>query len=638
MAPKKTHNDHCSSICIGCLKRTKPAFTRNLVLKNGNNSLENSVSSRLYSKFFQEKEYLPKVICANCRNKLEDEKSEFEVLIDYKALSENVKEEQNKVQQTSNNGENCLCELCRLGSKRVNPNAKNKSNAFDSPFLLHRKTVSAASKRKLPKVADFLTQSKDQIDIKNELIDKHEELQIKVNPPKEYFKSDQGYSSSNSCNAVPSQKKNHLQSKNMQMKSDVPEMAVESAIFVKLEPNIKPEIGTSADLPDLPPSATSNKKTTKPLIQLKSELETVAESGVFVNVPNKKTEGKRETNSQNVIKTFLQTDQGLVLIEKGTSISATINENTMKPLLQLKTVPETVAQSEIFVKSEPYIKPEIFIGISESDLPQEMSTSSHDPLDIAVHEEKKHLEIPRKPNYKCFICSNDTCSIVFSKKFALEYHYSKFHEGKKTLEGKHTKMIETFPKSDVNKNISKFHRQGSRPKIIWVNKKIQCSTCFKVFLTEQNLNKHFSSVHAEKNFRCPFCFKNFSCKNELNIHLSEVHEKEELEKSKLLCPFCPTKFISKGKLDSHLSKVHDGKKLPVEKKNKKKRHSSDIHEKTMRYQCPFCPVTFGFRNGFDKHLTKFHEGKEVSSQDAYKNDMLNNSNAHQDMSEMILPD
>ena len=139
MAPKKTHSDHCSSICIGCLKRTKPAFTRNLVLKNGNNSLENSVSSRLYSNFFQEKEYLPKVICANCRNKLENEKSEFEVLIDYKALSENVKEEQNKIQQTSNNGENCSCELCRLGSKRVNPNAKNKSIAFDSSFLLHRK-------------------------------------------------------------------------------------------------------------------------------------------------------------------------------------------------------------------------------------------------------------------------------------------------------------------------------------------------------------------------------------------------------------------------------------------------------------------------------------------------------------------
>ena len=29
-----------------------------------------------------------------------------------------------------------------------------------------------------------------QIEIKNELIDKHEELQIKLKPPKEYVKSD----------------------------------------------------------------------------------------------------------------------------------------------------------------------------------------------------------------------------------------------------------------------------------------------------------------------------------------------------------------------------------------------------------------------------------------------------------------
>ena len=356
-------------------------------------------------------------------------------------------------------------------------------------------------------------------------------------------------------------------------------------------------------------------------------------------------------------------------------ISSTSNQKSTKPVNEIKSELENVAESEIFVKSEPYIKPEIFVGVSESDLSQEMSTMSEDPLDIAVHKEKKHLKVPQKLNYKCSICSTDTCSIVFSKKFALEYHYSKFHGGKKpeahegsqllsqdrkelkqevlsidissmkrhssvpiVHEGKTTKMIEKFQKYDLN-NLSTFHGQGSKPKIINViNKNIQCSTCFKVFLTQQNLNKHFSSAHAEKNFRCPFCLKNFSCKDELNIHLSEVHEKEELEKSKLQCPFCPTKFISKGELDRHLSRVHEGKKLPVEKKNKKKGHSSNIHEKTMRYQCPFCPVTFGFRNAFDKHLTKFHEGKEVSSQDAYKNDMLNNSNAHQDMSEMILPD
>ena len=128
----------------------------------------------------------------------------------------------------------------------------------------------------------------------------------------------------------------------------------------------------------------------------------------------------------------------------------------------------------------------MFIGLSESDLPHEISTNiSDDPLDIAVHKEPRTLKMPRKQNYKCSICSTDICSIVFPEKFALEYHYSKFHEGKKpeaqegfqllskdrkmlrqealsidilslkrhssvplVHEGKTTKMIETFPKSD----------------------------------------------------------------------------------------------------------------------------------------------------------------------------------------------
>ena len=244
---------------------------------------------------------------------------------------------------------------------------------------------------------------------------------------------------------------------------------------------------------------------------------------------------------------------------------------------------------------------------------------------------------------------------------------------------KTTKMIETLPKSDVNEHNSTFHGQGGTPKI-HADKKM----LYPRFKPNYNVEQDYSpnnSVHEKKNFRCPFCFKNFSCKDELNIHLSEVHEKKEIEKNKLQCPLCPTKFIFKGELNRHLSKVHEGKKLPIKKKNKFSchicsrlfktqfdvykhvsrvhqefkcsicfkvfgekatliRHSSYVHEKNMPYQCPFCPVTFGYRNDFDKHLTKFHKGKELSSQDAYQkvDDMLNNSNSLQDISEMILPD
>merc|ERR1719491_2434480 len=72
---------------------------------------------------------------------------------------------------------------------------------------------------------------------------------------------------------------------------------------------------------------------------------------------------------------------------------ATINQTYTKTLTQMKIEPETetVAESGIFVKSEPDIKPEIFIGITESDLSQEKSNVSDDPLKISVDEEKKRV-------------------------------------------------------------------------------------------------------------------------------------------------------------------------------------------------------------------------------------------------------
>ena len=95
---------------------------------------------------------------------------------------------------------------------------------------------------------------------------------------------------------------------------------------------------------------------------------------------------------------------------------------------------------------------------------------------------------------------------------------------------------------------------------------------------------------------------------------NSVHEKEKLK-----CSICSKVYLGKATL---------------------KKHIFQVHEKTMPYQCPFCPKGFSYRNDFDKHLTKVHEGKELSSQDAYQkvNDMLNNSNSLQDVSEMILPD
>ena len=71
---KKEHKDYCYDLCIGCMVKPKTSFKRTLVSKNGDNSLEKIVQNLMYPQYFVNKEYLPKVICINCKTKLEDRK------------------------------------------------------------------------------------------------------------------------------------------------------------------------------------------------------------------------------------------------------------------------------------------------------------------------------------------------------------------------------------------------------------------------------------------------------------------------------------------------------------------------------------------------------------------------------------
>ena len=109
-----------------------------------------------FIKKFVDKEWLPKAICVNCKYKLLDEESEFEILVNYKALVENVKEEQNKA---NSNGEKCICEICRLVGLIVSP--QNKTGFFESPFLLKDKPV-VEEKVQKPKITNFLNPGSDQ--------------------------------------------------------------------------------------------------------------------------------------------------------------------------------------------------------------------------------------------------------------------------------------------------------------------------------------------------------------------------------------------------------------------------------------------------------------------------------------------
>jgi rubrerythrin len=332
-----------------------------------------------------------------------------------------------------------------------------------------------------------------------------------------------------------------------------------------------------------------------------------------ISFPNDDLQDKCEATSQKLIKTFLLTDQGMVLIGITDSLDSSI---------QLKTEPEspeTVAESVIFVKPEPDIKPEIFIGVTESDLSQEMSNLSDDPLRILVHEEKKqHISrvhegknpeiLPHPPKinrllFSCFICSK-----IFQSPADVKIHISMLHEGK----------YDEYPETYTNSNESK--------------EKFQCYICLKMFKSKYYVKKHFSRDHEVSNpeilprtpmfsdlisivqkkekFQCPICLKEFSSKYTVKDHFSYVHEGNE----KSACSICFKVFVSKANF---------------------KRHMSQVHEKNKPIQCTSCPKRFGSINDSEKHFRKVHEGKDKDIQDT--NDG-NNLNGHQDNSEIILPD
>lgn len=150
----KTHTDYCQEICIGCLKKPKASFRRPLVLKNGSNVTENLIQSLIYPQFFKNKEFLPKIICVNCKAKLENEKKvSIFPLIDYDSLIENIKFHTSQASTTVK----CSCEYCRIGGvTKIND---DKFGCEKSQFLIEEKSHISAPLPK-PKISDFFPETK----------------------------------------------------------------------------------------------------------------------------------------------------------------------------------------------------------------------------------------------------------------------------------------------------------------------------------------------------------------------------------------------------------------------------------------------------------------------------------------------
>ena len=372
------------------------------------------------------------------------------------------------------------------------------------------------------------------------------------------------------------------------------------------------------------------------------------------------------------------------------------NDIDISEALEVKIeTPETVAESGIFVKSEPDIKPEIFIGITESDLSKEISNVSDNPKKNLVHEEKKqHVSsvhegknpeiLPHPPMmFSCFICSK-----IFKSQAHVKMHISVDQGGRKFYKCPICSYV-FWNQNALKEHVESFHKGKNvhQQNISEIKKNLSCPVCWKVFQTENDCKGHLTSVHGEKvlkvfqntgefkqNFLCNICSKIFQNKYDLDNHIVSIHHGKKLNqipefdtntyenKKEFQCSVCLKSFKTKSYLKNHVSRVHEEKNPESPPKTSRlmfscficskvlqsradvkmhismvhpyrcdvcsrvfqseadvkihnstdhgiKESNKQVHEKKQSFQCPFCPSKFNHKVQFNIHCSKVHEGK-----------------------------
>ena len=125
--------------------------------KNGDTSIKSKVEKCLKIDS-EELKFLPCMICSNCRNKIVkcEDPSEYPIRVKYADLIENVKA--NAIEN-----EECICEICLLGSTNVGHGGGKKTH-HQSHFLINDEINVGgrpSTKRKQPSIIDYYDESKE---------------------------------------------------------------------------------------------------------------------------------------------------------------------------------------------------------------------------------------------------------------------------------------------------------------------------------------------------------------------------------------------------------------------------------------------------------------------------------------------
>ncbi|CRK95389.1 CLUMA_CG008749, isoform A [Clunio marinus] len=213
-------------------------------------------------------------------------------------------------------------------------------------------------------------------------------------------------------------------------------------------------------------------------------------------------------------------------------------------------------------------------------------------INVALHmnRHRKH----RSKDFQCHICKSS-----YLHKVTLQHHIIKIHDDKKICctSCKQVFMSEESLKAhdccyfkfvcDIcgkrfnNRYCLAAHIETHRK---YRTKDYHCDICKTSFYNQAGFRLHRSKYHEERKFSCVSCRKTFKLERKLKSHICSI--------PKFVCDICGKRFNNRHSLTEHI----------------------DTHRKyrTRDYHCDICKTSYYNQAGFRLHISRYHEERKFS--------------------------
>ena len=137
-------------------------------------------------------------------------------------------------------------------------------------------------------------------------------------------------------------------------------------------------------------------------------------------------------------------------------------------------------------------------------------------------------------------------------------------------------------------------------------KTIPCTLCKKMFVSEEQMQKHIQNIHLRTEWKCKYCTETFGDNLQLRKHVEEKHDDLKFYS----CNICEKSFRNKASMKDHMKTHEEMPKSCVCEdcgkayKNKAhlKMHIDAVHKMIQRYSCDQCDFKTHRSDKLKKHM------------------------------------